>query len=127
MAAKPKAAFNIAEVADLAGVKPHVLRYWETEFPALDPEKNSSGQRVYRQKDVDVVMRLKRLLYEEQYTIAGARKRLGEDQKEARRNQLPLELNLAEAELAGQLVRTRRKLKAMIEQLAKPLGGEAED
>lgn len=114
-----KTAFNIAEMADLAEVKPHVLRYWETEFPALNPEKNSSGQRVYRAKDLDTVLHLKRLLYEEQYTIAGARKRLVEDQKDARRNQLPLELNLGEAEMAGQLMKAKKKLKALIEMLEK--------
>ena len=115
--AKTRPSFSIADVAELAGVKPHVLRYWESEFPQLDPEKNGSGQRVYRQKDVDVVLRLKRLLYGEQYTIAGAKVRLAEDLKDSRRNQLPLELNLAEAEMASQLVRVRRKLKAIIEEL----------
>src|SRR3954470_318868 len=98
-------------MSDLAGIKPHVLRYWETEFPSLDPEKNSAGQRVYRAKDLDVVLHLKRLLYEEQYTIAGARKRLLEDQKDARRSQIPLELNLGEAEMAGQMVKAKKKVK----------------
>jgi DNA-binding transcriptional MerR regulator len=117
-----RAAFHIAEVAALAGVKPHVLRYWETEFPQLDPEKNASGQRIYRQKDLNVVLHLKRLLYEEQYTIAGARKRLQDDLRDARRNQMPLALNLEEVRLAEQLVRARRKIKGMLEMLEKEPG-----
>ena len=68
--------FKIGEVADLARTKPHVLRYWESEFKVLKPVKNASGQRVYRRKDVELVLEIKRLLYEEQYTIAGAKKKL---------------------------------------------------
>jgi DNA-binding transcriptional MerR regulator len=68
--------FKIGEVADLARTKPHVLRYWESEFKVLKPVKNASGQRVYRRKDVELVLEINRLLYEEQYTIAGAKKKL---------------------------------------------------
>ena len=57
-------------------VQPHVLRYWETEFPMLAPQKNRAGQRVYRRKDVEMVMRIRDLLYEEKFTIAGAKKKL---------------------------------------------------
>ena len=63
-------------MCDLIKVQPHVLRYWETEFPMLAPQKNRAGQRVYRRKDVEMVLRIRDLLYEEKFTIAGAKKRL---------------------------------------------------
>src|SRR5947208_12937065 len=68
--------FKIGEVCELAGVQAHVLRYWETEFPTLAPQKNRAGQRTYRRKDVEMALRIKELLYDEQYTIAGAKKKL---------------------------------------------------
>ena len=68
--------FKIGEVCELAGVQAHVLRYWESEFPMLAPQKNRAGQRVYRKRDVEMALRIKELLYEDQYTIAGAKKRL---------------------------------------------------
>ncbi|MDQ1637474.1 MAG: hypothetical protein QOF62_813 [Pyrinomonadaceae bacterium] len=71
--------FKIGEVCELAGVQAHVLRYWESEFPTLAPQKNRAGQRVYRKRDVEMALRIKELLYEDQYTIAGAKKRLAND------------------------------------------------
>jgi DNA-binding transcriptional MerR regulator len=71
--------FKIGEVCELAGVQAHVLRYWESEFPMLAPQKNRAGQRVYRKRDVEMALRIKELLYEDQYTIAGAKKRLSND------------------------------------------------
>jgi DNA-binding transcriptional MerR regulator len=71
--------FKIGEVCELAGVQAHVLRYWESEFPMLAPQKNRAGQRVYRKRDVEMALRIKELLYEDQYTIAGAKKRLTND------------------------------------------------
>lgn len=68
--------FKIGEVCELAGVQAHVLRYWETEFPMLAPQKNRAGQRTYRRRDVEMALRIKELLYDEQYTIAGAKKKL---------------------------------------------------
>lgn len=68
--------FKIGEVCDLVGVEPHVLRYWEKEFPMLAPQKNRAGQRVYRRKDVEIIMRIKQLRDEEGYTIAGTKKKL---------------------------------------------------
>lgn len=68
--------FKIGEVCDLVGVQAHVLRYWESEFPMLSPQKNRSGQRSYRRRDVEVALRIKELLYDEMFTIAGARKKL---------------------------------------------------
>ena len=71
--------FKIGEVCELAGVQAHVLRYWESEFPMLAPQKNRAGQRVYRKRDVEMALRIKELLYEDQYTIAGATKRLNNE------------------------------------------------
>ena len=71
--------FKIGEVCDLVGVQAHVLRYWETEFPMLSPQKNQSGQRSYRKKDVEIALKIKQLLYKEMFTIAGARKKLQSD------------------------------------------------
>ena len=70
--------YRIGEVARMTDLKPFVLRYWETEFPMLEPVKSSSGHRLYRQDDVDMVFRIKRLLYDEGFTIAGARRHLRE-------------------------------------------------
>jgi DNA-binding transcriptional MerR regulator len=71
--------FKIGEVCELAGVQAHVLRYWESEFPTLAPQKNRAGQRVYRKRDVEMALRIKELLYDDQYTIAGAKKRLANE------------------------------------------------
>src|SRR5207302_3206869 len=68
--------FKIGEVCELIGVQPHVLRYWETEFPMLSPQKSRSGQRSYRRRDVEIALRIKELLYNEMFTIAGAKKKL---------------------------------------------------
>jgi len=68
--------FKIGEVCELAGVEPFVLRFWEGEFPSLAPQKSKAGHRVYRRKDVEMVLKIKSLLYDRGFTIAGARKQL---------------------------------------------------
>ncbi|MFL6291217.1 MAG: MerR family transcriptional regulator [Thermoanaerobaculia bacterium] len=68
--------YKIGEACKELGIQPYVLRYWETEFPALAPSKSRSGQRVYSEKELEVIRRIKQLLYEEGYTIAGAKKKL---------------------------------------------------
>jgi len=70
--------YRIGEVSRLTALKPFVLRYWETEFPMLEPVKGANGHRLYRQEDVDLVLKIKRLLYDEGFTIAGARRHLKE-------------------------------------------------
>lgn len=70
--------YKIGEVSRVAGVEPYVLRYWETEFPFLRPRKTASGQRIYSRKDLEVVLQIRRLLYEERYTIEGVRKKFAE-------------------------------------------------
>jgi DNA-binding transcriptional MerR regulator len=68
--------YKIGEVSKIVGVEPYVLRYWETEFPFLKPKKSKSGQRIYTKDDIDTIIQIKHLLYEEKYTIDGVRKRL---------------------------------------------------
>jgi DNA-binding transcriptional MerR regulator len=77
--------FKIGEVCDIVDVQAHVLRYWETEFPQLSPQKNRSGQRSYRRRDVEIALRIKQLLYEDEYTINGARKKLQQELRESSR------------------------------------------
>ena len=71
--------YSIGEVCRLLGIKPHVLRYWEHEIPFLSPKKNRTGRRVYSQRDVQTLLRLKHLLYERKYTLRGARERFWEE------------------------------------------------
>ncbi|MBI3622143.1 MAG: MerR family transcriptional regulator [Nitrospirae bacterium] len=77
LALKPdKLFYKISEVSKLTGLESYVLRYWETEFPVLRPKKNRGGQRTYEPRDIEMVMQIKTMLYEEGFTIAGARKQL---------------------------------------------------
>jgi DNA-binding transcriptional MerR regulator len=73
--------FSIGEVCDLTGLRPHVLRYWESQFRFLSPTKNRSGNRVYQRREVDLIMLVKHLLYTEKYTIEGARQKVDEHKK----------------------------------------------
>ncbi|MEE2905450.1 MAG: MerR family transcriptional regulator [Gemmatimonadota bacterium] len=77
-----KVYYSIGEVCELSGLKPHVLRYWESQFDVLSPTKNRGGNRAYRSKDIEVVLLVKHLLYDEKYTIEGANKRLLEMRRE---------------------------------------------
>ncbi len=73
--------FRIGEVAGLLAVEPYVLRYWETEFPSLAPKKSGTGHRLYRRKDVELLLKIKHLLYDKRYTIEGARQSLHNESK----------------------------------------------
>lgn len=85
--------FKIGEAAEITGVKPHVLRYWESEFGAFRPNKSRSRQRLYRRSDIELILRLKDLLYNQGFTIAGAKKKLRESPVSAEeKNQLTLPL-----------------------------------
>src|SRR5678816_1420205 len=84
--------FKIGEVSEIVGVEPYVLRYWETEFELLKPAKAPSKHRLYKKKDVELLLNIKRLLYTEGFTIDGARKKLKESKKEEK-NQLKLPLS----------------------------------
>jgi len=76
-----KTYYSISEVCRFTSLEPHVLRYWESEFPQLRPKKNRAGNRAYKVKDIEIIKNIKHLLYDEKFTISGARKKLSESQK----------------------------------------------
>src|SRR6266480_6324552 len=88
--------FKIGEVSELLGVEPYVLRYWETEFPVLQPKKSGTGHRLYRRKDVELLLRIKHLLKEKRYTIEGARQTLQSESRAPKPARVP---KRAQAEL----------------------------
>src|ERR1044072_8569494 len=90
----PQTYFSIGEVSQLTQVKPYVIRYWETQFGALRPPRRDSGQRKFTKKEVDTILRIKELLHDKRYTIAGAKRIL---QQEARRGAGPVKLDVVEA------------------------------
>jgi DNA-binding transcriptional MerR regulator len=108
--------FKIGEVCEIAGVQAHVLRYWETEFPMLQPQKNRAGQRTYRRRDVEMALRIKELLYDEQYTIAGAKKKLAGEQRGPSRDSG----QLAPSRPAGRSLQPPPSLAARFSQVASP-------
>ncbi len=112
-----KEEFKINEVCEITGVKPFVLRYWEQEFPELAPAKQPGGQRVYRREDVELVLRIKKLLYEEQFTVAGAKKRLAEERK-ASSGKLDKSTSDQVQKLRQTLAMVKRELAEIIEGLS---------
>ena len=96
--------YRIGEVSRLTDLKPFVLRYWETEFPMLEPVKSPSGHRLYRQEDVEMVLRIKRLLYDEGFTIAGARRHLREQNGASESDSISSSVSPAEGAGAAQLL-----------------------
>ena len=88
-----KMAFKIGEVADLAGLKTYVLRYWESEFDALNPQKSAFNQRMYSRRDVETVLIIKKLLYDEKFSIAGAKRKIKELRKELKVEKVRIEVN----------------------------------
>jgi DNA-binding transcriptional MerR regulator len=112
--------FKIGEVAKLVGVKPYVLRYWETEFPAIRPGKTRSKHRLYRRRDVEALLEIKRLLHNERYTIEGAKRRLKTGAKSAAapaEARPQLNLPLGERTYRNALVLLRQDLQALYELL----------
>ncbi|MEO8605975.1 MAG: MerR family transcriptional regulator [bacterium] len=112
--------FKIGEVAKLVGVKPYVLRYWETEFPAIRPGKTRSKHRLYRRRDVEALLEIKRLLHNERYTIEGAKRHLKTVVKAAPSTPDPrpqLNLPLGERTYRNALVRLRSDLQALYDLL----------
>jgi DNA-binding transcriptional MerR regulator len=102
--------FRIGEVSELARIKPYVLRYWETEFATLKPEKARSGHRLYRRRDVEMVFEIRRLLYEKGFTIEGARRQLADNAKGSAEQERP-----APSALDGmQLKAIRRELQSIL-------------
>jgi DNA-binding transcriptional MerR regulator len=110
--------FKIGEVARIVGVKPYVLRYWETEFSIIRPGKTRSRHRLYRRRDVEALLEIKRLLHQERYTIEGAKKHLKTPAKATAAEPRPqLHLPLGERTYRNALVRLRQELQALYEML----------
>ena len=108
--------FKIGEVADIVGVKPHVLRYWESEFSALKPMKTRGSHRVYRRQDVELAMHIRRLVHDEGYTIPGARKKLRDLGRHTRTSD-PDPGAAREARLRADLLSLRDELVALVRRL----------
>ena len=109
--------YRIGEVSRITGVKPYVLRYWESEFKWMAPAKSRSKQRLYRQRDIEVIQLIKRLLHEERYTIAGARKKLremGVGQATRRSPQLDLGLEASPHVQIGRVRDELREIRALL-------------
>jgi DNA-binding transcriptional MerR regulator len=102
--------FKIGEVSEIVGVEPYVLRYWETEFDLLKPSKAPSKHRLYKKRDVELLLDIKRLLYTEGFTIDGARKKLKETKKEEKDQ---LKLPLSEQKYRSALVKIRKDLESL--------------
>lgn len=104
--------YKIGEVSRIAGVEPYVLRYWETEFPFLSPRKNKSGQRVYIRKDLELVLQIKKLLYEDRFTIEGVRKKFGEVEPPKPVQSLPVQSSAHEV-----IQRVKKRLRDILSHL----------
>jgi DNA-binding transcriptional MerR regulator len=105
---------SISEVSEMLGVKPHVLRYWETQFGMLRPKKNRAGNRMYRPEELRTLERIKELLYERRFTIAGARRKLLDERKEA---DPQAEIVFAEADRKMALTEIKTELKSILARL----------
>lgn len=105
--------FRIGDVSDILGVKPYVLRYWESEFSIISPEKSHTGQRVYRRSDVENLMMIKHLLYKERYSIEGARKRINSLRKKGNLKDFKQEKVVATAERSHRL----QEMKSLCDEL----------
>jgi DNA-binding transcriptional MerR regulator len=102
--------YSISEVSDMLGVKPHVLRYWETQFKMLRPKKGRGGARMYRKRDVEILFEVKQLLYDHRFTIAGARRKLLDDR--GSKEQIELTFNRTDRE--EMLRALRRDLEGLL-------------
>jgi DNA-binding transcriptional MerR regulator len=122
--ADDKKLYKIGEVCKLADVQPYVLRYWETEFPSLAPNKSGGGQRMYTRGEIDVILRIKQLLYSEGFTIAGAKKKLEQETNEppaAAAAPAPVASGAKAPKVNGNVKKTltkvRKELNAILEML----------
>jgi DNA-binding transcriptional MerR regulator len=116
-----KAYYSIGDVCDLTGLKPHVLRYWETQFDVLRPTKNRAGNRVFRPKDIELILLVKNLLYDQKYTIEGANQKLLEMRREG-----DLEVGqqgILEPELLSTM---KEELESLVKILTPPRSAETE-
>lgn len=120
--ADSKLYYSISEAAGLTQVKPHVLRYWETQFRMLRPKKNKAGTRMYRRRDLKLILMIKELLYDQGFTISGAKKKL-QDERDAIRDQL--ELSFDDVDRAALLLEVKRELEHILRDLRGGPGGRA--
>ena len=111
----PKEYYSISEVCELVGLKPHVLRYWESQFPVLNPSKNRSGNRVYQRKEIKLILLVQHLLYKEKYTIEGARQRLDQLRRGGKSGELAQATSHALGSEMAQLLRA--ELQQLLEVL----------
>jgi DNA-binding transcriptional MerR regulator len=103
--------YRIGDVSEITGIKPHILRYWEVEFSILRPRKNDAGQRVYERRDVELVIEIKKLLYEQRYTISGAKKFLVRRHKPAPQKSSPAK---APGDMSSVLKMCRQELRGLL-------------
>ena len=106
--------YSISEVSKMTDLKQHVLRYWESEFPTLRPKKNRAGNRVYQQKDIKMIFLIKHLLYNEKYTIEGARQKLRKSTDLINQH---MELSIDEMKLRDLLYQVKRELEELLQML----------
>lgn len=109
--------YKIGEVCKLADVQPYVLRYWETEFPQLAPNKSGGGQRLYTRREIDTILRIKELLYRDGFTIAGAKKKLEEEPASEAAAAEETAAPPANSDLTRALVAVRKELTAILRML----------
>jgi len=114
---------SISEVSEMLGVKAHVLRYWETQFSMLRPKKNRAGNRMYRPEDVRLLLRIKELLYQRRFTIAGARRTLLDDRK---LDEPQVELAFSEADRRLLMIEVKEELRALAQRLKRDAVGAGE-
>ena len=111
--------YKIGEVSKISGVESYVLRYWETEFPFLRPRKNKSGQRVYVKKDLELILQVKKLLYQERYTIEGVRKKLGDGIHKASESIMVHENKVKEPKSPADVLSfVKKRLKSILSQIS---------
>jgi len=110
--------YKIGEVGKITGVEPYVLRYWETEFHFLRPRKNKAGQRVYVKKDLELIMHVKKMLYQERYTIEGVRKRFGEGMFREAEHEKASDKRMKSSQNPAEVIEfVKKRLKEILEQL----------
>ena len=110
--------YKIGEVGKITGVEPYVLRYWETEFHFLRPRKNKAGQRAYVKKDLELIMQIKKMLYQERYTIEGVRKRFGEGTLKAAEPEIAPDKKVNSSQTPAEVIGfVKKRIKEILEQL----------
>jgi DNA-binding transcriptional MerR regulator len=107
--------FKIGEVSKITGIEPYILRYWESEFKIVKPYRTKSNQRLYRKKDVEVILRIKKMLYEEKFTIAGAKRKL----KEGHAKEKQLSINFSQKKYVETLNEIKEEIKLLRDMLSK--------